>query len=108
MPLPFLKFFVSVDEKNGCRTSNNQIALNNGRLTRHERDTVQRMLERRASCREIARELGRSPSTVSAEVASHRFVTAPKARRGERVDASADLSAACPRLAACVFDSFYF
>ncbi len=39
-------------------------------------------------------------STVSAEVASHRFVTAPKARRGERVDASADLSAACPRLAA--------
>ena len=65
-----------------------------GRLTRHERDTVQRMLERRASCREIARELGRSPSTVSAEVASHRFVTAPKARRGERVDASADLSAA--------------
>ncbi len=60
-----------------------------GRLTRHERDTVQRMLERRASCREIARELGRSPSTVSAEVASHRFVTAPKARRGERVDASA-------------------
>ena len=71
-----------------------------GRLTRHERDTVQRMLERRASCREIARELGRSPSTVSAEVASHRFVTAPKHRRGERVDASADLSAACPRLAA--------
>ena len=70
-----------------------------GRLTRHERDTVQRMLERWASCREIARELGRSPSTVSAEVASHRFVTAPKARRGERVDASADLSAACPRLA---------
>ena len=71
-----------------------------GRLTRHERDTVQRMLERGASCRQIARELGRSPSTVSAEVASHRFVTAPKARRGERVDASADLSAACPRLAA--------
>ena len=59
-----------------------------GRLTRHERDTVQRMLERRASCREIARELGRSPSTVSAEVASHRFVTAPKARCGERVDAT--------------------
>ena len=57
-----------------------------GRLTRHERDTVQRMLERGASCREIARELGRSPSTVSAEVASHRFVTAPKSRRGERVD----------------------
>lgn len=42
-----------------------------GRLTRHERDTVQRMLERGASCREIATELGKSPSTVSAEVASH-------------------------------------
>ena len=27
--MPFLKIFVSVDEKNGCRTSNNQIALNN-------------------------------------------------------------------------------
>ena len=40
-----------------------------GRLTRHERDTVQRMLERRASCREIARELGRSPSAVSASIA---------------------------------------
>ena len=71
-----------------------------GRLTRHERDTVQRMLERGASCREIARELGRSPSTVSAEVSSHRFVTAPKSRRGERVGAGTDLSAACPRLAA--------
>ena len=50
-----------------------------GRLTRHERDTVQRMLERRAS---------------------HRFVAAPRPRRGERVDAGTDLSAACPRLAA--------
>ena len=71
-----------------------------GRLTRHERNTVQRMLERGASCRQIARELGRSPSTVSSEVASHRFVTAPRERRGERADAGTDLSAACPRLAA--------
>ena len=60
-----------------------------GRLTRHERNTVQRILERGASCRQIARELGRSTSTVSSEVASHRFVTAPRERRGERVDASA-------------------
>ena len=71
-----------------------------GRLTRHERDTVQRMLERRASCRQIARELGRSPSTVSAEVASPRLITAPRSRGGERVDAGTDLSAACPRRAA--------
>ena len=35
-----------------------------GRLTRHERDTVQRMLERRASCREIARELGSGLATL--------------------------------------------
>lgn len=71
-----------------------------GRPTRHERDTVQRMPGRRASCREITREPGRSPSTVSAEVSSHRFVTAPKSRRGERVGAGTDLSAACPRRAA--------
>ena len=57
-----------------------------GRLTGHKRDTARRMPGRGASCREIARELGRSPSTVSAEVSSHRFVTAPKPRRGERVD----------------------
>ena len=69
-----------------------------GRLTRHERDTVQRMLERRASCREIARELGRSPSTVSAEVSSHRFVAAPKPRRGL---AAATAAAATARWAAC-------
>ncbi len=37
---------------------------------------------------------------MSAEVSAHRFVTAPKSRRGERVDAGTDLSAACPRLAA--------
>ena len=71
-----------------------------GRLTRHERGTVQRMLERGASCRQVARELGRSPATVSAEVSAHRGGAAPKPRRGERVDAGTDLSAACPRLAA--------
>ena len=33
-----------------------------GRLTRHERDTVQRMVECGASCEQIVRGLGGSPS----------------------------------------------
>ena len=69
-----------------------------GRLTRHERNTVERMLERNRSAREIAAELGRSPSTVTREVAAHRFVTAPRSHYGE--PAPEDLSGACPRLAA--------
>lgn len=54
-----------------------------GRLTRHERNTVERMLDRNRSAREIAAELGRSPSTVTREVAAHRYVTAPRSRYGE-------------------------
>ena len=50
-----------------------------GRLTRHERNQVERMLDRGKSCREIAGELGRSPSTLKREVDRHRFVTAPRA-----------------------------
>ena len=69
-----------------------------GRLTRHERNTVERMLDRNSSAREIAAELGRSPSTVTREVAAHRYVTAPRSRYGE--PAPADLSGACPRLSA--------
>lgn len=68
-----------------------------GRLTRHERNTVERMLDRNRSAREIAAELGRSPSTVTREVAAHRYVTAPRSRYGE--PAPADLSGACPGLA---------
>lgn len=69
-----------------------------GRLTRHERNTIERMLDRNRSAREIAAELGRSPSTVTREVAAHRYVTAPRSRYGE--PAPADLSGACPRLSA--------
>ena len=53
------------------------------RLTRHERNAVERMLDRGKGAREIARELGRSPSTVANEVARHRFVTAPRSMYGE-------------------------
>lgn len=66
------------------------------RLTRHERQTIARMLDGGRSCREIAAELGRAPSTVANEVARHRFVTAPRALAGE--PAPADLSGACERL----------
>ena len=69
-----------------------------GRLTRHERNVIERMLDRNRSAREIAAELGRSPSTVTREVAAHRYVTAPRSRYGEL--APEDLSGACPRLAA--------
>ncbi len=58
-----------------------------GRPTEHERDTVQRMPERRTPCSEIAREPGRSPSTVSAEVPSHGFIAAPT--RAKRVPSQA-------------------
>ena len=68
------------------------------RLTRHERQAIARMLDRAMSCREIAAELGRAPSTVANEVARHRFVTAPRSLAGE--PAPADLSGACERLRA--------
>lgn len=53
-----------------------------GRPTEHERDTVQRMPERRTPCREIAREPGRSPSTVSAEVPRTGSSPRPPMKRG--------------------------
>ena len=68
------------------------------RLTRHERNEIGRLLDRGKGCREIARSLGRAPSTVANEVAAHRYVTAPRALRGERAPADAELASACPRL----------
>lgn len=47
------------------------------RLTRHERQAIERMLDRGKGCREIAREIGRAPSTVANEVERHRFATSP-------------------------------
>lgn len=38
------------------------------RLTKHERQAIERMLDRGKGCREIAREIGRAPSTVANEV----------------------------------------
>lgn len=68
------------------------------RLTRHERQTIERMLDRGRGCRGIAREIGRAPSTVANEVERHRFVTSPRARYGEPAPDAGALAAACPRL----------
>lgn len=67
-----------------------------GRLTRSERNDIERMLDQSKSCRETAAEIGRSPSTVKREVDRHRFVTSPRSRRGE--PAPDELGKACPRL----------
>ncbi len=40
-----------------------------GRLARHERNQIEQMLDRNKSCRQIASELERAPSTVACEVA---------------------------------------
>ena len=66
------------------------------RLTRHERNSIERMLDQGKGCREIARELGRAPSTVANEVARRRFVTAPRSMYGE--PAPEGLGESCPRL----------
>ena len=68
------------------------------RLTRHERDSIERGLERGDSCRKIAADIGRSPSTVANEVLGHRFYTSPKSRAGERVPPGTDLGAVCEAL----------
>ena len=57
------------------------------------------MLDRGKGCREIAREVGRAPSTVANEVERRRSVTSPRALRGEPAPAAGELAAACPRLA---------
>lgn len=65
------------------------------RLTRAERASIERSLDRRESGREIARGLGRSNSTVSDEVRRNRTVAKGPAK-GERVaDVPDD---ACPKL----------
>ena len=70
-----------------------------GRLTRHERNTVERMLDLNRSAREIAAELGRSPSTVTRRW--RRTATSPRrARATASPRPPADLSGACPRLSA--------
>lgn len=65
------------------------------RLDRAERAAIQNGLERGWSCRRMARDLGRSPSTVADEVARNRTV-AKGPGKGERVRGVPD--DACPKL----------
>lgn len=65
------------------------------RLDRAERAAIERGLDKRKSCRQMARELGRSPSTVADEVARNRTVSRGPGKGGRAVGAP---DAACPRL----------
>lgn len=67
------------------------------RLDRAERGAIERGLDGRRSAREIARDLGRAPSTVAEEVRRNR-VMGRGPTKGERVAAVPD--GACPKLLA--------
>lgn len=66
------------------------------RLTKADRRSIEEGLERRRSIRDIAKAIGKSPSTVHDEVMRHRFVTSPKSRFGE--SAPGGLEEVCARL----------
>lgn len=85
------------DGRNNPKRRTDKAGRAYARLTKADRLSIERGLDRNESCRAMASDLGRSPSTVHDEVARHRFVWAPKARRGE--PAPDDLAATCPRLA---------
>lgn len=65
------------------------------RLDRSERAAIERGLDKRKSCRQIARELRRSPSTVADEVARNRTVCRGPNKGGRAAEAPDD---ACPKL----------
>lgn len=65
------------------------------RLNRAERNTIEHLLDKNKSIREIAEVLGRASSTIKREVDRYRTVCAPKARTGEL--APKDIEDVCPR-----------
>ncbi len=65
------------------------------RLDRAERAAIERGLDKRKSCRQMARELGRSPSTVADEVARNRTVSRGPGKGGR---AAGRADGACPKL----------
>lgn len=58
------------------------------RLARHERRAIERMPDRGKGRREVAREMGRAPSTVADEAERRRLATSPRALRGEPAPAA--------------------
>lgn len=64
--------------------------------TRHERNTIELMLDREPACRAIAAELGRVPSTVSNEVAAHRIRNSEVIKHTWRSSTSCPASS-CPK-----------
>ena len=65
------------------------------RLDRAERAAIERGLDKRKSCRQMAGELGRSPSTIADEVARNRTVSRGPGKGGRAGAAPDD---ACPKL----------
>lgn len=68
-----------------------------GRLTKAERASIQRGLDKHQSARAIAEALGRAPSTITREIKRHRIITRGK-NKGEVVDKIPEDKAICPRL----------
>ncbi|WP_419030427.1 helix-turn-helix domain-containing protein, partial [Collinsella stercoris] len=52
------------------------------RLARHERQAIERMPDRGKGCREVARGIGRAPSTVADEAERRRLARARRRGRG--------------------------
>ena len=65
------------------------------RLDKAERVAIERGLDAKRSCRQIAKDLGRSPSSIAAEVKANRTI-AKGAGKGERVSSVPE--DACPKL----------
>lgn len=65
------------------------------RLDKADRIAIERGLDKRKPCRQMARELGRSPSTIADEVARNRTVCRGPNKGGRAANAPED---ACPKL----------
>ena len=65
------------------------------RIDKSERIAIERCLNKQCSCREIARNLERSPSSISYEIINNRCISTGS-QKGQRVEKLPD--DVCPRL----------